>query len=88
MRNEENQTAAAEVATPSLEPVQMKSLTDIRDQIEDATNVVHLLVDLATSGAVLGEKSRAALLDIGVDAIGRLDRANLALRRYDSICMG
>lgn len=86
MRNEENQTAAA--ATPSLEPVQMKSLTDIRDQIEDATNVVHLLVDLATSGAVLGEKSRAALLDIGVDAIGRLDRANLALRRYDSICMG
>lgn len=57
-------------------------LGELRDQIEDATNVVHLLTEIASSGLTFGERSRAALTDIGMNAANSLSSANAALGRH------
>jgi hypothetical protein len=58
-------------------------LTHIRSELEEAANTMSLLVEITGSELVLSARSQAALTDLGIRTLRRLDDAVDALQRYE-----
>lgn len=59
-------------------------LTQIRSELEEASNTMSLLVEITGSEMVLSARGQAALTDLGIRTLRRLDDAVDALQRYET----
>lgn len=60
------------------------NLTDIRGELQDAANIMRFIVEVTSTGVTLSDQAYSGLLDVGMNAVDRLDKAAEALRNYEA----
>ncbi|ROM40647.1 hypothetical protein BK647_18020 [Pseudomonas protegens] len=59
------------------------NLTDIRGELQGAATIMHMIVEISSSGILLSDEGRAGLFEVGKLAIDRIEGAVVALGDYE-----